>query len=219
MAFPTTSVLDSGVRADEGPPPSASWTSGFAGSATLKVVSNTLYDPTGSNGAMWGTTYGPDSECYTTITTKASDGGQSQLHLRAKEIGASTADGYRVLFTRLDANPGYQLVFRRMDNNVTTQLGATHNETGGAAANGDKVGIDMVSDTLSAYISRSGTWSSAITTRTDTTYTAAGYIGLRNNDAVAAYNDFGGGTIATASTDTPPLPNVVDFAVTRASSY
>lgn len=52
------------------------------------------------------------------------------------------------------------------------------------------------------YRKTSGAWST-VATRSDSTYTGAGYIGLGDKASLTAgkYSDFGGGTVVTAVTE------------------
>lgn len=199
MAFPTTSVLDSGVRADEGPPPSASWSALGINSASnlLRVVSNKIVTTAGNQNGVWGTEYGPDSEIFMTVTTLPVNGGALQMGIRLVQYGGGTVDGYRMTFTRADTNPGFDFSLFRLDNSAATQLGATVNEAGGAIAAGIQFGVDIIGSTITGYANRSGTWSS-VGSASDGTYTASGGIGLRFV-LVAGINDFGGGTVAAGA--------------------
>lgn len=205
MAFPTTSVLDDFNRADTGPPPSASWDSAaldFTTSA-LSVVSNTLKCASVAGGA-WGATVGPDCEAYTTLSTPQADLQRLRLYLRAQQIGGSTLDGYMVEEQRSDGSSGGIFKIFRIDNDVNTTLGASVTDNGGVLAAGNIQGADVVVDTISGYINR-GSWSTVLS-RTDTTYSSSGQIGLGTTDSAARFDDFGGGTIASAAAPVSARP-------------
>jgi hypothetical protein len=61
---------------------------------------------------------------------------------------------------------------------------------------GDKLGLECIGSTIAAYVFQSGAWSQ-LGTRTDSTYSAAGKIGVRLSDAGSnsRIDDFGGGTV------------------------
>jgi hypothetical protein len=197
MTFPITDILDSGVRANEGPPPSASWSAnGVNTTNALTIVSNQIHSDSLESGC-WGTQFGPNCEVYTTVTTIPPNAGQIQLHLRLTEIGAATVDGYRATFIRVDANPGFSAFIDRLENNTATQIGDPINDTSGVIANGIKFGMSMIRDEIAVYVNRSGTWG-LLGTQADSVYTTAGFIGLRTN-LTADFNDFGGGTLPAES--------------------
>lgn len=201
MAFPTTGILDDFNRANEGPPPSASWVSTGIYDATpgVSVVSNTLADSGTFVGGAWGTQFGPDSEIFLTVTTLMDDGLELRLWLRGQQIGNSTTvDGYFIIFNRQDVLPGIRYRFIREDNGTGTQLGAFVDDTSGVLATGTKFGVDMSGSTITGYANRSGSWTT-VDTRTDTTYSASGYIGLSTSSSAGRYDDFGGGTIGGAA--------------------
>lgn len=192
MAFPTTGILDSFDRANEGPPPSANWTTGVRGTTSgLQVVSNACVQTVAdfnTADAWWNVgTFGPDSEVYVTYTTVQS-GPDARLYLRLQQPGSSsTVDGYLCLATDTS------LSTYRLDNGAFTQLGATETIT---LASGDSLGIEGVGSTITPYQKTGGVWS-AITTRTDATY-GAGYIGMALSGTGWVVDGFGGGAVVTA---------------------
>lgn len=196
MAFPTTGILDDFNRANEGPPPSASWSSsGYTAASQASVVSNEVKFATFAGGGAWGTTFGPDSEGYMTLgATLMSNNIPFLIMVRGKEIGAATIDCYQARLDRIDANPGFLMRINRIDNNVSTTLGASDNDTAGTIASGMKIGLEVVGSTLTTYFNRSGTWTS-VSSRSDSTYADAGYVLMTCTEAAASFDDFGGGTI------------------------
>lgn len=207
MAFPTTSLLDDFNRADTGPPPSGSWDSAGLdlASSALSVVSNTCKSANTGGGA-WGTTFGPDSEVYTTLATLMGANQRVRLYLRAQQTGGATLDGYMVDFQRVDANPGCDMKIFRIDNDANTQLGSTVSETGGALVTGNELGADVVGTTITGYIFRSGAWGSVISNTGDANYGSAGLIGMASTDSTARMDDFSGGTTAAAAAPVTARP-------------
>jgi len=205
VAFPTTSVFDNFTRANEGPPPSASWTNDVLGSGAsgLEVVSNQLAHGLGigRKDNWWNpATFGPDTEVYALIGTIT--GSQCRLYLRLANPGtASSVDGYLYGVNHIGgpANAVY-----RIDNSVLTQLGASESVTW---ANGDSIGISMAGSDLLTHKKTGGSWADGVT-RTDATYSASGNIGVALEDTdTATLDDFGGGTVVTGgaslASDTP----------------
>jgi hypothetical protein len=209
MAFPTTGILDSFDRANEGPPPSASWTSGapLAATSTLAVVSNACQDNGTLNGGIWGTQLGPDVECYMTWSSLPADTSNFHVFIRAADVGSpATIDGYRINFERNDGVPGMRFRIDRMDNGAATQLGTTFSNTDGAISAGVKIGVEMISSSITTYLNRSGSWASQ-STESDATYSVAGYLGIRPFNTAVVFDDLGGGSIGGA----PPATAVITF--------
>lgn len=189
MAFPTTPILDSFTRGDQTGLGSG-WTGTlWTGETDLDIVSNQA-----KSAASWRSSYrsaapfGPDCEAYCTW-----QGQRVFLNLRMVQIGAGTMDGYQVGVTA--ALDGF--VFYRVDNESGTQLGAAVTQ---ALTAGDSFGVQIIGSTIYLYYKlAAGSWS-LIGTRTDSTYTAPGYIGIEAN-LNAIIDDFGGGTVGGAIDD------------------
>jgi hypothetical protein len=199
MAFPTTGILDSFNRTDESPlSDSGKWSLGpdDFGSNRFRVFSNAMRHATGENPANAyrnDQDYGPNSEVYVTLTVIPNTA--VIWYARLANIGAGTTDGYACYFDFSAANDGALLC--RVDNDSLVGLGATIVPPAPYAA-GDKLGLEVIGSTLAAYVYQSGAWSQ-LGTRTDSTYTAAGKIGIRVSDSGtnATLDDFGGGTVVT----------------------
>lgn len=198
--FPTTGILDNFNRADQGPPPSASWDYPIGSFAPngLSVISNTLgRTPSNFGGTYWSaSTFGADTEFYVTISTMVgSDTIDIGLLLRIQSpgsggTGGAGMDGYYVSFMR--NSPNYQLIFYRIDNAVFTQLGVT--QTPGNLVVGDKIGIRMVGNEIQAYRNTGTGWFVYGAPMSDGTYTGAGYVGTIIADPTGRLDDAGGGT-------------------------
>lgn len=196
MAFPTTGVLDDFTRADAATL-GANWTANPTGSAGRhRVASNQAKRETGTaNTADYYSvnTYGPDCECYVTMDVLAPDdwGGtiSGGIFVRLVNPGAGTADGYRHSFRGSDSHTLF-----RYDNGTATALGADFSVSG---ADGDSFGLEAVGSTIKAYHKPSaGSWTE-VASRTDGTYSAAGFLALAMFDGSdnLRFDDFGGGTI------------------------
>ena len=201
MSFPTTPVLDSFDRADEGPPPSANWTNSGFGPNTLQVVSNLVRGVGGGGDAFWNVQkFGPDCEAF--ITTLSTAVNWNVWVRRPDPLVGPPHSGYR-----LRSSPtGY--TFLRLDAGVTTQLGAAMVN----AVAGDTFGLSAVGDQLTATMIRSGV-GSQLGVRTDSTYMSAGWIGMYVNGAGADADDFGGGTIPRRFTNTLGIRSPVRYDV------
>lgn len=194
MAFPTTSTLDTFDRTNSATL-GANW-SDLLGLGLRWGISSNTAAPQASNAAdYWnGATY-TNVECYGIISTKPADGAGTVYFLaRLASVGGTTFDGYAVAL--VPASGTDQVAFFRIDNGVPTQLGATISQE---VAAGESLGLEVNSTTLTAYYKTGGSWSS-LGTRTDSTYSAAGRIGLLSADTSPRINDFGGGTIVAGTT-------------------
>jgi len=200
VACTCATILDNFNRTNEGPPPSASWSAPVAnGDASHYVRGNGIGTNTDDSqtSSYWNvTTYGPDVEACTTLT----DITTSTLHGPMVRIvnpnNASTAGGY--MATALDGTSATRIY--RLDGTTYTQLGADISTTW---ANGDAICIRAVSTTIEAWRKPSGGSWGLLDSRTDSTYTAAGYSGVFSYGGSGAGlgDDFGSATIVSASTE------------------
>ena len=194
MPFPTTGILDAFTRADENPLANSTWSGPIiSGQPQLRLVSNQLAGPSsGTFGeSYWSAaTFGADSEAYFD-TVPVYSASRIDVFLRVANPGvASAVDGYMIV-----ANDSTSLAqIWRYDNSVATKLGADISQTW---TDGDGFGADVVGSTITVYRKSAGSWSS-LGTRTDTTYTAAGYIGAQCQNSGVRADDFGGGTVVVA---------------------
>jgi hypothetical protein len=205
MAFPTTGVIDSFNRADEDPlSDGGKWSIGpddFGGTNNLRVASNECLQgsATSSNGYRNDQDYGPDCEVYCTLATTLPTTALL-LYARCVNIGSGTTDGYAVYFNFSGTDDA---LICRMDNDSLVGLGSSIVPPAPYAL-GDKLGLECIGSTIAAYVFQSGAWSQ-LGTRTDSTYSAAGKIGVRIADSGSngRIDDFGGGTVAAAGASAP----------------
>jgi hypothetical protein len=190
MAFPVSSVLDSFDRADGAV--GANWTKLWSGDLDLQIVSNLACCNTANgwaNGGWNGATYGPDCEGYVTISTVSNT---TRVYARVNSLGtAGGPSGYRVSYDGFS-----EVKIERMDSGTATLLGALITKS---FSNGDAFGIEVVGSTITCYRKPSGGSWASLGSRTDTTYSSAGYIGLELYHEITRVNDFGGGEIAVAT--------------------
>lgn len=189
MAFPTTSVLDSFTRADENPL-AGIWLGALTNTENqLQLVSNTAAAPDAA--AFCGsytTSTSADCEAYATVSTNDA-GNRSELYLRVF-TDASGLDGYCV------SRVGSTWSIRKKTNSADAAIGATATQ---AFSAGDSMGITAYGTTLEGwYKPAAGAWTMVLS-RTDSTYTSGGYLGLRAFGTTYRFDDFGGGTIVSAA--------------------
>lgn len=193
MAFPTTSVLDNFNRAN-GDAGSNYTANGYNfGFVIPQISSNTLKrNSSGTSDAYWNVAqYGPDVEAYIDISTDlvSDDYGFS---IRFINPVSANVSGY---FLHIGASAADTTKIERVDNGAFTVLGSSVAQTW---ATGEKFGVSAVGSTLSVFRYTAGAWGAAYATRTDSTYTAAGYIDIYITGTTGRYDNFGGGTVVVA---------------------
>jgi len=192
MAFGATSVLDDFNRANGAV--GASWSKIWSGDTALTIISNAVANDgsaSWSNGGWNVATFGADCEVYLTLTTTNPSG----FNLYARMSALNTAGGPNGY--RLSYNGDGTWNIQREDAGSQTTIGTAN--IARTIANGDAVGLEIVGSTLTFYYKASGGSWASVTTRTDSTYSAAGYIGLEFQGSTWRGDNFGGGTLAAAT--------------------
>jgi hypothetical protein len=187
-AFPFGALLDDANRANVSPA-GAPWTTGI-NSATvgLKVVSNQLAQVSGSftNAAIPGP-YGPDVDVWVQVPVLPTSG---YVFLSARMLTpTSNWNGYGLVWI-----PGAtqdQYILRRYTNATPTLL---LNAGIGKVAAGGWIGMRVKGSTITAYSSADGSTWVQQNLVTDSTYTAAGAIGMELGDATVRADNFSAGT-------------------------
>ena len=171
----------------------------YWGTANLDVNGNECRNPASSGVSDWHTNYynvaqyGPDCEAF--ITLKASPTTQCIIGVR---VGGTLSSPNSYGFNANGGGNGVHKILR-VDNGVETQLGATFNQT---LAVGDSIGISAIGSIISAYYKPSGGSWTLLASRTDTTYSSAGYLGLESEIGGWKCDDFTGGTASGTSAAT-----------------
>jgi len=188
-SFPQNGIIDNFNRADEGPPPSASWGGlVFPASDGEAVISNVCACPSGAAGfasSYYNTSYGPDCEVYVKIAAVSNFEG---CLLRVSNPNNASITGYELL-----AKSDNTIRVRRFDNSGSaTQIFTVAQ----AVANGDSVGMNAIGNVITVYYkSGAGAWTS-MGTADGSAYTSAGFLGVETDGTSGAtLDDFGGGTI------------------------
>lgn len=206
MAFPETSVLDSGVGTDANPI-GGNWSGPVVtGNQQIRRVSNQFANGPGTsddNGSYWNTgiTSSADCEAYATIATAGSGAGNwVEVEARIQSVGTAGADYYAVL-----ANlNGQSMEFFVVTNGVYTQLGSSSALPGSVSwSNGDSIGMEIIGTTINGYYKASGGSWQLVTSRTDSTYSTAGHIGLSIGGSTSRCTNFGGGPFAGGGGGSP----------------
>lgn len=194
MAFPSTPILETFTGANGTTPPSAALLNDyFIPDQGIAIQSNQGTGETASfgNSAYTPSAYGPAMETYVTVGTLPGAG--EYLGVLGRGGTGATLDSYDFYMVDTSAE------FYREDDGVPTQLGASESVSWVA---GDGIGILINGSTITGYRRSGGTWS-IVSTRTDSTYTAAGYCILYIDGDTARVDNFGGGTQVVSETPTP----------------
>lgn len=186
MPFPTTGVLYAGTGANESP--AAGFIDSIDGTSygNVQRASNLIRSISGDAYPYWNAPdYVADQEVWVAGLIMPTSG-TFDLLLRLNPVGSSGVDGYAVSM-RFDS----LLRFYRVDNNTYTIIGSS---IASAWADGEGFGAAIVGTTIEAFRESGGTQTS-MGTRTDSTYTGGGKIGLYIEQADMTFTDFGGGPV------------------------
>ena len=165
-----------------------------SGFATMNVSGNAAVDSS-SSAFAWNywvpATYGPDSEAYVTVKTY---GAGDVIRVGARVTSAGSSDsGY---YVSVSAAGVWSILRIDHTSSVTLVTGPTQ-----ALANGDKVAIRVVGSVVTAlHYTQAGRWLQVLsydTINDATRYTTAGSLALEFKSS--ALDDFGGGTVVSAS--------------------
>jgi hypothetical protein len=159
----------------------------------------------GTDGTAWwnGATFGPDVEVFATIAIRPSaNGDPSKVFARIINPGTATPSGY-VLKVRTSATTD-EWELCRIDNGVDTIIGGSDVALQ-EALSGDGFGLSIVGNVLTAWYrsGAAGQWVK-LGSRVDSTYAAAGYVGIGISHSVGRLDDFGAGNIAATYGPTAP---------------
>lgn len=139
--------------------------------------------------------FGPDVDVAISMPTKMPDTRYLALIARLRDPGAGTWDGYQV--TMLPVSGTDTVEIRRTDNGIDTVLGAVVSQEWAA---GDSLGLRCFGSSIELWRKPSGGDWTQLATRTDSTYGAAGYVGLvAHRNTTWRCDDFAAVTVAEES--------------------
>lgn len=173
-------------------PPMTGWTTP-TGLAGLRSSGGVCLANAANAMGVWDSIMGSaDAEVEATITTATGAGATVSIFVRAKDVGsAATIDAYGLVITE-GATDTWQIAL--FTNGVQSTLGSNFSQE---VADGDSIRLRVVGSTLYAFYKASGGSWTELTTRTDSTYSAAGYLALSISDTTGRVDDFGGGVVVT----------------------
>jgi len=182
-------IVDSFNRTNETPLSDAGrWSNGIAGSAEtgFRVASNRLACTRTTTCTAWRNPalYGPDTEVSARITTLPGNGNQIRLLARVQQPGTSAYDGYMLRTNQLSGTD--QVFLERVDNGaLVNRLTISQNLTAG-----DVLLLRVKGSTLEAWLKRGTAWS-LLGSVVDSSYGAAGYVGVGIRAKTGRLDDFG----------------------------
>lgn len=190
--FPVNGVLDNFNRANENP--ATGWTIALSGLSNIQVISNRAQHGGGTAYAAWSAgTFAADQGAYIEMPVAPVGLEAVGILLRWNNLNTGTETGYMV------QQLGAVVRAYRIDTGISfTQLGSDISYT---PTNGDSFGGKIVGSTITIYTCASGAgcgvsgpgWT-VLDTRSDATYSNAGYIGVHSNTGTPpAMDNFGGG--------------------------
>jgi hypothetical protein len=183
--------LDAFDRADENPLSDAGrWLNGVAttGEQGLRVSGGQLASVLASTASAWrgDRSYGPDGQVWARIPVLPGAGAGARLYARLQAPGSSAVDGYMLRFNQLAGTD--QVLLVRLDNSALVTL-ATANEE---IQTGDRLLLRLVGSSIEAWRQSAGGAWSRLAQANDSTYPAAGMIGLALRGTSGRLDDFGG---------------------------
>ncbi|MDH4341173.1 MAG: fibronectin type III domain-containing protein, partial [Thermoleophilia bacterium] len=206
-------TLDDFNRANENPlSDSGKWSNAVNGGVEtgLNVNSNTLACAVSSTCTAWrnNAQYGPESEVWSRISTLPGNGNAIRLYARVQAPGTSGYDGYMLLYSQLSGTD--QVVLFRITNSSLAAVLTVNQEF----AAGDRLLLRATGSTLEAW-RYAGSWS-RLGTASDSTYGAAGWVGVGLRGTSGRLDDFGARTSGAVATS-PDAPTNLQAAAGNAS--
>jgi hypothetical protein len=216
LMVPVPAILDTFVRANQGPPPTG-WTgSTFQGEGnTLRVLANVLDNSVHTNGtqgsAHWSAAqYGPSVAATVVVPTRVNNGA---FEIRARVINPATANAAgcyaRIMFGAGAGLDSWQLGRRSVT--WAPQTTWTYNSGSGQTfASGDTFALLCRGTMLSLWRKPSGGQWTRIAHAYDPTTPAAGYVGLAfyETTATQTLGAFGAGTLTNGDVYPTDIVNV-----------
>lgn len=193
--IPMPAILDTFTNTNATDLPTHGGWSAMTNGVNMEIQANTATGITnGSNNINYRNSgnFGPNTAVGGTITTKPTDGQLVLLLARlVQETDLTTVDGYALQFAPVAGTDTLQ--FQVVTNGALTPIGSAISQE---IAAGDAIAFKIRSGSLQAYYKPSGsTWRALGSPVSDSTYSAAGKIGVYTNSNVVRIDDFIGGTI------------------------
>ena len=180
-------IVDSFNRRNENPLANG-WSNGIGGSVEtgLRVNSNTVESTKTTTCTAWRTepTFGPDAEVWARVSTLPGNGNQFRLYARLQNAGSSAHSGYALRTNQLAGTD--QVMLERIDAGATVTRLTILQEL----AVGDTLLLRVKGSALEAWLKRGSTWT-LLGSVADSTYGAAGRVGIGIRGKTGRLDDFG----------------------------
>jgi fibronectin type 3 domain-containing protein len=180
------------------------WSNGVNGSSEtgLYIPSSSLACSRSTTCTAWRNTpaqYGPDSEVYGTLSVLPGNNNQIRLYARLRQTGSSAYDGYMLRTNQLPGTD--QVLLERVDNDTFTTLKTINQEL----VAGDVLLLRVQGSTLEAWRNNGVSWA-RLGLASDSTYAAAGNVGVGIRGTTGRVDDFGARTMGVAPATAPSAP-------------
>lgn len=188
--FPNVPVVDNANRADGAL--GSSWTSPtFSGNVALTIASNKFAPNSSTSSTSYWNVVSPSGhlQAFVTLATNDATGGvEYAVDYCFSSPNSGSENGYR-----FQTEAGSVSCYR-IDARSFTKLGSSITQ---AKATSDSIGVDLSGGTHTLYYNAAGAGWSALSTRSDSTYTS-GITGVFSSaSASQRLDDFGTGTVAS----------------------
>ncbi|MGH3127765.1 MAG: fibronectin type III domain-containing protein [Gaiellaceae bacterium] len=180
-------IVDSFNRRTESPLANG-WSNGIGGSVEtgLRVNSNTVQCTKTTTCTAWRTNpaLGPDTEVWARVSTLPGNGNQFRLYARLQNAGSAAHSGYVLRTNQLAGTD--QVLLERIDAGATDTRLTILQEL----AVGDTLLLRVKGSALEAWLKRGSTWT-LLGSVADSTYGAAGRVGIGIRGKTGRLDDFG----------------------------
>ncbi len=177
------------------------WTNAVNGGVEngLHVNSNQLACTATTTCTAWRSNvqYGPDVEVWTRVTVLLGTNNHIRLYGRLRQPGSAAYDAYLLRTNQLAGTD--EVYLERIDNGAHTRLATINREL----AVGDMLLLRVEGSTVEGWLNDGSSWT-RLGTANDSTYPAAGYVGIGLRGTTGRLDDFGGRTMGV----TPPAPQI-----------
>ena len=164
------------------------WSNGIGGSVEtgLRVNSNTVESTKTTTCTAWRTepALGPDTEVWARVSTLPGNGNQFRLYARLQNAGLAAHSGYALRTNQLAGTD--QVMLERIDAGATVTRLTILQEL----AAGDTLLLRVKGPALEAWLKRGSTWT-LLGSVVDSTYGAAGRVGIGIRGKTGRLDDFG----------------------------
>jgi hypothetical protein len=188
MAFPDNMELESGTRANEGPPPSANWATGvYAADVGFNITSNKFTPVGGGNSsAVWLYEFNKPKEVWVDVDTFPATGFSFELYVNLLNYDTASPSSYVVRFWHHSGGGVGSLELDRLDSGSLTRL----TDMGKTLVLGDQIGLENLNGSIRVYVNAVSQMSP-----NDNTYSGPGRLAIRHlgDNTTMRLSHFGGG--------------------------